>query len=592
MGEFFPVWDMCHDAYKRKVDLSPKDAEAKARGLPAKLSTPLTYTQIQTAIAFCFLLLKQRDLFFEFKGREGSDPLLAECSETLVDRDLQYSEGDKVISEFLRNIFRFGIGIITENWHEEKVFVPVDQIQPAPQVMGIPTGPGAAFTTWEPAIKFQGNKVRNISPYKFMPDPSVHLTKWKEGAFVAVESEYSFAELRKLEATKKCSGIGWISTYKDDDWTSMGRSRTARFLSVKPGQQNPESCIITEYYRVMVPKKTFAEGTENETLGTEEVPIMYLIWVANDQRVVRCEPVNACHSDWPISVGFFSPDEHDQEVSSMATIGEDLQKVHSWLINSRIGAVTRTMDGQVIASPLMVNMASIEQRQRIIQITKSGAQRKIDDFFKTLPFEDTTQGHFQDMAIMKEAIQGVTGVNDNMMGITSPGRRAATEMRNVMGGASSRMKLVVQVIWTGAFVPLANRMRTNHRQAISPEQFIAVCGQAKHDQYFEIFRANPVALASEYDFMTMDGTLPSEKALSAQSLQEILVMLMTNPSAPLQFGLSPRRLFYKICQLRGLGDMADVALTEQEATLMLTQMQTQMAMEKAAEPEPKSPNAK
>ncbi len=574
MADYYPVWDLCHKAYKQKIDVSAKDIEDKARGLPRKIITPLTFANIQTAVAWCFLLLKQKEKFYEFTPVEGQDHNVKQCSETLVQRDWDKSVGDQILLEFLRNIFRFGVGVVSETWDQDVSYVSTTTKTQDPEVLGVKVGEGTIVNGFQKVVKFEGNRLRTISPYKWFPDPSFHINDWKKGEFVAIEEEYGLGQLQRMEKSNMVHGIGFLKNFTMSDLESSKRIQTSRFTAIKPDRLNGAN-NITEYYSWFIPKETKVEG-DSEVLGEEEFPVLYMIWVANDQRIIRCEPLNCVHNEFPLSVGFFAPDQHDPEPMSLAGINEELQAMHSWLFNSRVAAVTRTIDAQIIVDPTMVEMSTIENRQRIIKLTKRAGQRDVRSLFQQLPIQDTTQSHFQDMAVVKDLVQSVSGVNENMMGIVSGGRRSATEMRNVTGGASSRMKIIISIAWTSALVPLANRMRSNLRQAISEDHFVKVCGEQAR-AYFEQFRSTPEALASEYDFMVLDGTLPSEKSFTAQQLQEVLVMCLSNPDSALTFEIDIKKLFKKIMILRGLGSMEDVSMDPQ--TLLAAQQQKQIQLQ-------------
>jgi hypothetical protein len=75
------------------------------------------------------------------------------------------------------------------------------------------------------------------------------------------------------------------------------------------------------------------------------------------------------------------------------------------------------------------------------------------------------------------------------------------------------------------------------------------------EEIFTLFKADPVAIAMSEDFFVFDGTLPSEKAFLAQSLQEILMTLFQNPEVAIALGYTQemmQELFNQIYLLRGV----------------------------------------
>lgn len=72
-------------------------------------------------------------------------------------------------------------------------------------------------------------------------------------------------------------------------------------------------------------------------------------------------------------------------------------------------------------------------------------------------------------------------------------------------------------------------------------------------EVFEAFKSEPRKLARSYDFVTYDGSLPSEKLFLAQQLQELLALLIGNPLAAAGFNMDPNKVQKEIMELRGLG---------------------------------------
>lgn len=577
MGRYYALWDSAHKAYKAKRDTTKEDQENANRGLPRKIGLPLTYSQINSAVAYSFMLLKQKPRMFEFTPVEGADGDLRECNELLVDRDWQSSEGDTVMFQFWVDLYRFGVGVMKDVWEVTERYVPVTTEIPAPVIFGQPIGDVSYQTQIKKITTYEGNKVMHVSPFRWFPDPAVSLVDWKKGEYVAFEDEHSIHGL-KLKEGKSVFGTNHLKEYKKDDAKLYGQwTQTSRFngISWNSSKKQTTRCV-TEMYITLNPKQT-KEKDGNETLGEIDAPVMYLIWMANDQRIIRCEPFNTLHGQFPCSVGFFAPDEHDCEPLSLSVITSELQDISAWLFNSRIASVTRMVDGQCVVNEGFVNMQSVESRQRVIRINKNAAQRDIRSLFMPLPSTDTTTGHVQDMAVVQGLMQNSSGVNDNMMGQFNGGRRSATEAKTVTMGAASRMRLVVSLAWQAAFQPLANRLRTNLRAAISLEQFTVVCGEARAN-YFPQFRSTPEQLASEYDFIVFDGTSPSEKMYEAQQLESVFQMLLTSPSAPIQFNLDPKKVFNRMMELRGMSDVESLGYTPEELQQQLVLQAQQQAV--------------
>jgi hypothetical protein len=174
-----------------------------------------------------------------------------------------------------------------------------------------------------------------------------------------------------------------------------------------------------------------------------------------------------------------------------------------------------------------------------------------------------TAGVMQDVSVLKELLESVTGVSAQMQGQYSQGRRSATQDRVVAQGASARAKSTLSSIWDTSFEPLGRQFIANNRQEMSMEDFQSILGEGPFgpsgdmtlDQLYAMFKADPVAIAKSEEFFIFDGTLPSEKAFLAQSLQEIFIQITQNPIIMQVLGYGPeqmRYIFDEIYELRGL----------------------------------------
>jgi hypothetical protein len=124
------------------------------------------------------------------------------------------------------------------------------------------------------------------------------------------------------------------------------------------------------------------------------------------------------------------------------------------------------------------------------------------------------------------------------------------------------------MIWTGGLAPVARQLLCNHRQSLSIDMFARRVGVTKVDQYLA-FHQSPEDLVKSSDFFLFNGTLPSEKSFVAQSLQELLAIVLQNPDAALQFNLDPNKLIKEIYELRGINGLLRFGYSPEEQSQLL-----------------------
>lgn len=580
MKDYFPMWDAQHENYMRRRQPSKEDVEAVRMGNSKKIVVPLGYSQINTAVAFGFMLYTQRERFFEMTPVEDMDGPLRECCESMLQRDNLATDYKPRLIQNILNVCRFGLGAEADWWEEDSVWLPIESTAAPTEYNGVLTSEPQLTTKLTKVIKRSGNSVVSVSPYKLYLDPAFHPTDWKRGSFVGWCESYSLDALMQLQDDGLCTGVEHIDKYNTSTIAEFARetSRISGFDPLKPGDSK---AIVVDKMVVNLAPNSIKGRQDGKTLGPETQTHRWIVWIANDNRIIRAEPATNLHGQWPVSISFFAPDHHEAVFNSLSYMIQDLQGFMSWLMNSRVAAVQATVDGQVIADPLGVNLDDISLRKRIIRMQKFAAGKGVERFYKPVEVKDSTQGHVGDMEFIYSLVQRITGVNNNMMGEVASGRRSATENRASNQGASARLKMVFDVMWGQHYQPQANRMLTNLRQQLPPDEFALVCGQTKAS-YFGPFRADPLTLARAYDYVPFDGTLPTEKLFVAQQLQELLGLLLSNPVTALQFNMNPVRVQEEIMQLRGLGTGKNFRFSPEE----LQQQMAQLAAQAAAQPQP------
>ena len=98
---------------------------------------------------------------------------------------------------------------------------------------------------------------------------------------------------------------------------------------------------------------------------------------------------------------------------------------------------------------------------------------------------------------------------------------------------------------------------------MSQETFARRVGIGKVMQY-PLFHQPPAAIVANSDHFIMNGTLPSEKSFMAQSLQELLGIVLQSPEAAAMFNLDPNKLMREIYELRGIPGLGRFGFSPEE----------------------------
>jgi hypothetical protein len=592
MSKHYETWDMNDEVYRGIRTPDKEDMVQSVKGKPVKMVVPNTFAQAMTFTSFLFLMFKQNKTFFELTPTGDEDyGTKQQDMELVLEQNLRKNRWDTLLFQHLLDTARFGPGIIECCWTRDitRAYVEAEPVVATYSGVEIPVRQGS---DWQEYVKYEGNLVRAVSPYRFFPDTRFPLVDFQRGEFCAAEEEYSKSSLRKLAKAGEVAGVDAIEALPNTSMealragitrTTMGLDGVAKFLY---GASKSEGTIIVTKMQVWIVPSKF-EIEDNKKLGPEEFPILYHLWYANDNRVIRCEPAYWWHNKFGWTISHFTPDMHQTVNFGLADLIYRLQDVISWHINSRITDVRRNLRGRLLVDPSGVDTSTLDG-DGDIYVRQVAAKAGMDRFVKQLAMNDVTQAHMSDAEILGKMMQVVTGVNDNLMGQYNSGRRSAQEARTVLGGASGRMKMHGHLIWSESLGPLGTMMLSNCRQSMSQEMFGRLIGGAPEEQgqrYAE-FKGTPEEVICGDDYFQFDSTLASEKGFMAQSLQELLVAIISSdPTAAQRMsqGIDPVKLVEEIQYLRGSGSIRRFKYSPEEQQQIAAQQQ---AMLEAQNPQP------
>jgi hypothetical protein len=588
MAKNFTKWDNNDDVFRSRRILDKADRAAEAKGQPKKLIVPLTFAQIMTFVSFCVMSVMQNRRFFELEPTGTEDNPLDEPMELILERDLRRNTWTSFLVQFFLNIGRFSLAAAEVCYKEDYRYMRIPQTETEQGAFGVETN--KQTYDFQKIPTFIGNKVYSVSPYSFLPDTRLPLTRFQEGEFCASENQFSMATLRNDDSLFNLDVIPKITIDQYRERRKVSRIDLGADDHKNPNLGSGEDSgtgdgfvksgpiVITKVVVDLVPNDFKVQDKEGE-LGTEKFPVRYLMWYANDKVIIRFEEAYYLHCQFPYICAQYLPDEHQNINEGLADICDQMTNLITWLINAHVTSQRNSVQSKWIVDPAGVDVKSLESESPYIFLKRNASQTGIDRYIKQFETKDTTANVMQDVGSLKELLEIVTGLSSQMQGQYSQGRRSATQDRVVAQGASARGKTSLSTIWDAAFEPLGKQLIANNRQEMDKETFLRIMGKRQwpvnpdippqvdpmtgasvptyftDDEIFTMFKADPITIATSEDFFVFDGTLPSEKAFLAQSMQEILVTILQNPDVASILGYGPeqvKELFQQIYLLRGV----------------------------------------
>jgi hypothetical protein len=553
MSKHYPAWDRALDTYRSIRSADAQDIRARNKGEPEKMTVPLSFAQVNTLVTFLFLAYTQKESIFELEatGPEDYGVILEACQAVLAREERQTRYHSKLVQALL-DMARFKLGILKTSWRYETktikraqpaVEIPFDMLQ------------GISMAMEEPAeqddevITYEGNDVEVISPYNFFYDTRVPLSRWQSGRFAADETEYHFQDLRAMERAGSLVGTKYITSFTSEAWKQ--RKEGTRLGDIDPQDQKKGEakgdymvCLTSVQFKI-VPADYDLSDSQDEEIWT--------FALANDNRILAAQPLNAPHNEFTYDTLSLSPDQHTELCDSLSSLIDPLQEVITWLINARVAAVRQNIEGRFVVDPSFVDVSTLTAGNKYILLKKNAPYNQgVAAFISQLKTVDPTVTHMQDVQSLTQIMQMISGVNENSMGQVASGRRSATENRAANAGAASRMKLIAATVWIDGLAPQGRKMLLNCRQDMSFETYTKVLGESAIETYERFHPEDPIELLGNEDYFSYDGTLASEKNYIAQSLQELVSVLASNPEIAAAAGLDITAMVQESFALRGL----------------------------------------
>lgn len=567
MSTYHDEWDSNSYVYRGWRVADKQDVAAIKDGEPTKIIIPITYAQIQTALSFILSTYQQRKYFLELQGMGPEDVKPSMALTTDLTYQLNKQQFILRMYHWLLSALKLGFGVVRIEWDEQYAQVRVGRQVPdntLSNMMGAMFGrqmPMKTVESVEEVLAYQGNSIRNVSPYGFYPDPSVTIANFQEGAFVGIEEEVSLLSVTGREGEIYFGTDKVPSTMRKQLFNERPRRVKGPFdtqddtpdpSKVRDGKA--DSCIRLEMEFTMSEK----EATEmlGANFGSGTKPLKWLTTIINDQKVVRFEKKSYLHNRYNFELFESSPDSDSHFNSGIAsTIGE-LQTIQNFFLNSHVVNVRKIIANRFVVDPGKVEMGDIHSGS--LTIRTKGAQGDLSRVIQQLDMNDITKNHVADIEVLNQLIQLVTGVNENALGQYSSGRRSATEARSVNAGSAARLKMCAVLAWQQGIEPLGRQMLSNTRQWRSKEIYEMIVGEyALEAPYETTILADPTKLAGNYDFMPYEATLPSDRQYQANILQELFGLLVSNPNSMAMLNKNPMLLLNHIAQLYDIKNLND-----------------------------------
>lgn len=543
MKDYHKQWSDADDSMKayiheRDVDKKRKDKKTFDGEVDyVTLEVPYTYAIVMTAHTYFSSVMLSRVPLWQFTGRHGEAQDSVMAVESVIDYQSKVGGHLPPMYNWLYDLARYSFGVIGCYWDEEEKVVTKTEMIP-PSILGVPFGAPRPVQTTEIIRGFAGNKLYNVRPYDFFPDPRVPLWKFQEGEFCGRTTNEGYHNLLNTAQIDplRYQNLDKLQEVLDSSQNNSAEAGSSRVtLPVQPGEDLSAPgvgyCAITEMYIKLIPSLW--------GLGDSKRLEVWCFEVAQEKVVISARPLGLIHGRFPFAVleGNFGSEEFAK--FGMLEIIRPLTDVLTWLINSHFYNVRRVLNNQLVVDPSGLVMKDVTKPgQRVIRLKPSAYGQDVRKYLFQLQQTDITRQHLTDVSMVENMIQRVSSVVDNVMGVPQRGgRKTATEVRDATGWSVSRLKTPVEYNSALGFDPLAQMMISNTQQLLDMERKYAIAGNTL-DNAQAFLDINPQKIAGSFDFVPVDGTMPIDRLAQANFWKELLMQMARVPELMMQWDIN------------------------------------------------------
>lgn len=546
-----------HIAYlpEREVDAVRRGLREGGKPQYTTMVLPFSYAILMTAHTYWTSVFMARNPVFQFQARHGETKLNVQAVEAFIDYQMNVGQWLVPLYIWLLDVGKYGMGIIGNFWEEESI--QVSEMQEIEKILGgiIPTGRKEVkkITTTLPG--YHGNKLFNVRPYDFYPDPRVSLHNYQKGEFCAIRVEVGWNSILKKEATGEYFNLKELRKKRLTTQSSSSEHGSPQLdLPNEEGTLSDFELQDVDFQELveMVVELVPADWG----LGSSKVPEKWVFTTTKDfTLMVGARPMGNLHNQYPYFLQLYEIEGYALNARGIPEIVIDLQNTMDWLVNTHFYNVRKALNDQFIVDPSRVVMKDVLDPQPggIWRLKPAAYGTDPRLVASQLQVTDVTATHLKDTQFIWEMAQRVVGVSDNLMGLQSPGgRKTAVEVRTSSTFGVNRLKVNAEYYSAMGWAQLSQAALKNSQQFYSLDRQFKIAGDlmsAAGGQSAQI----PITkedIVGFYDFVAVDGTMPIDRFAQANLWTQLLAQLRNFPQIMAEYDMGG--IFAWVAQLSGL----------------------------------------
>jgi len=540
---------------------------------PVSIVVPYSYATLETILTY-FVSAFLENPIFRYEGSGPEDIVGAILLEKVIEQQTTQFKVALNLHTMFRDSLSYGIGVVTPTWDRKwgwKTVVQDSGFMSALLGRFMSTG---KVRGREECILFEGNRLKNVDPYSYLPDPNVPIHDVQQGEYVGWVEQTNYMKLLELEKNdpdifnvKYLKGIG-SGGRSQFNKTKTDSGRGDRIGNSQFGSDMATNPIdVVWMYWTMIPK--------DQKLGKSEYPEKWLFGLAADKVLICAKQLNLNHNMYPVAVCAPDFDGYSTTPVSRLELMYGMQEALDWLFNSHISNVRKAINDMLIVDPSLINMADLEDPKpgKLIRMRRSAWGRGVENAVKQLAVNDVTRSHIGDAASIIDYMQRTSAATDSVSGmIRKSGERVtAQESKSTTQNALSRLTKAAKIASLQAMQDIGYMFAVHTQQLMSKDLFIKASGtwqDVLKQEYPAQSRIHvtPMDLVVDYDVIVKDGS--TAVGGDTEGWIEVFRIMAQQPQLYQSFDMV--RIFKHIARIMGAKDINEFILSQGPANPIQT----------------------
>lgn len=561
----FPAWQEAENLYRAyRVE---DDSDIRTAAVPMtegvrKIVVPESYAQVQSILAWLLSVFAERKPMIPVEGVGPEDVVAAILHEYLLEFQFDNMEpaGPLVTYQWFLDGLVYGIGII-KNAYVTREFPALVRV-------------GAEILERD-VVSYEGNEAMNVSPYDWLPDPRLPYGLFQRGEFVSHEMRRSFTELRQSQAQGDYTGLEWIKKggQNADKGTGIGGLRGNSNLSrsmempdypIEAFDKDDDPFVMLDemYAYCFPPRLRLTAPGETGPETRMDTPRLWVFSMANDARVIRAEPANLPSYRFPYEIIEMNYNVHSPSNPGLIEIIKDLNYHESWLFNSRMANVRKSLNNETIVDPSLIEEADLAESNAsgIIRLNRHAQGGGFDMRQIAMPFPivDVTSTHHNDARVTKDIVEQITGANRIIQGLANTGRRAATEVQGQLSLASGRMRVFALLCAIQGLGKWARQMVLNTQTFIQDAMSVRLKPPYNRVLGKDAVVIIPQLLQGRFRYPFLEAGMPNDRFFEANIWREIWTIgVNSGLAAPAMQQINFLEVFARLLMVMNVKNVGD-----------------------------------